>query len=71
MPSHIYRRHLSPPVRKMCPIPNLPLIGENIMIFLLNLIFGKNLNHGKKLTIFAWSKPLQKCSAGETFGHLS
>ena len=30
---HIYRRHPSPPVRKMCSIPNLPLIGENIIIF--------------------------------------
>ena len=25
---NIYRRHPSPPVRKMCSIPNLPLIGE-------------------------------------------
>ena len=33
LPSHIYRRLISPPVRKMCPIPNLPLIGENIIIF--------------------------------------
>ena len=34
---------------EMCPIPNLPLIGENMIIFSLNLIFGKNLNHGKNL----------------------
>ena len=33
MPSHTYRRHLSPPVRKMCPIPDLSLIGENVIIF--------------------------------------
>ena len=33
MPSHIYRSHLSPSVRKMCPTPNLPLKGENIIIF--------------------------------------
>ena len=25
LPLHIYKRHLSPPVRKMCPILNLPL----------------------------------------------
>ena len=30
---HIYRRFLSSPVLKTCPIPNLPLIGENIIIF--------------------------------------
>ena len=30
---HIYRMHLSPPVRKMCLVPNLPLIGENVIIF--------------------------------------
>ena len=33
LPLHIYRRHLSPSVQKMCPIPNLPLIGETITIF--------------------------------------
>ena len=33
LPLHIYRRYLSPPVLKTCPIPNLPLIGENIIIF--------------------------------------
>ena len=30
---HINRRHLSPPVWKMCLIPDLPLMGENIIIF--------------------------------------
>ena len=30
---HIYRRHLSLPVWKRCPIPDVPLIGENIIIF--------------------------------------
>ena len=30
---HIYRRHLTPPVRKMCPILDVPLMGENIIIF--------------------------------------
>ena len=30
---HIYRRHLSPPVRKMCPVLDVPLMGENIIIF--------------------------------------
>ena len=29
---HIYRRQLSLPVRKMCPIPDVPLMDEN-MIF--------------------------------------
>ena len=29
---HIYRRHLSLPVRKMCPILDVPLMGENIII---------------------------------------
>ena len=27
---HIYRWHLSP---KLCPIPDIPLMGENIIIF--------------------------------------
>ena len=35
---HIYKRHLSPPVRKMCPILDVPLMGENI-IFLSNKKF--------------------------------
>ena len=30
LPLHICRKHISPPVRKMCPIPNLPLTGENV-----------------------------------------
>ena len=29
---HVYRRHLSPPVRKMCPILDVRLMGENIII---------------------------------------
>ena len=29
----IYRGHISPPVWRMCPIPNFPLIRENIIIF--------------------------------------
>ena len=34
LPLHIYRRHLSLPVWKMCPIPNLLLIaGKNIIVF--------------------------------------
>ena len=28
LPLQISRRHLSPPERKMCPIPNLPLTDE-------------------------------------------
>ena len=32
---HIYRTHLSPPVRKMFPVLDVPLMGENI-IFLSN-----------------------------------
>ena len=31
--SHIYRRHLSPPVWILYPIPNIPFIGENIIFF--------------------------------------
>ena len=27
---HIYRRHLSPPVWKMCPILDVLLMGKNI-----------------------------------------
>ena len=30
---HIYRRHLSPPVGKICPFLDVPLMGENIIIF--------------------------------------
>ena len=30
---HMYRRHQSPSVREMCPIPDVPLMGENIIIF--------------------------------------
>ena len=33
LPLHIYKKHMSPPDWKMCPIPNLPLIGKNIIIF--------------------------------------
>ena len=33
LPLHIYRRHLSSSVRKMCLIPNLPFICENMVIF--------------------------------------
>ena len=29
---HIYRRHLSSPVRKMCLILDVPPMGENIII---------------------------------------
>ena len=29
----IYRRHLSLPVQKMCPVLDVPLMGENIIIF--------------------------------------
>ena len=82
MPSHIYKRHISPPVRKMCPIPNIPLIGENIIIFsnntlqvlifekytLLNLIDDENLNHGKNLP--DWCDQNHCKNIGETFGHL-
>lgn len=32
-PFHIYRRHLSQPVRKMCLLPNLQHIGDNILIY--------------------------------------
>ena len=85
LPLHIYRRHLSLPGRIMCPIPDLPLIDENSLIFsskcfkcsyaenyaLLNVIFGKHLVPRKELTRFAWSKPLQKYWAGITFGYLS
>ena len=28
---HIYRRHLSPPIRKMYPVLDVPLMGENII----------------------------------------
>ena len=30
---YIYGRHISPPVWKMCPIPDIPLTGENVIIF--------------------------------------
>ena len=30
---YIYRRHLSQPARKMCPIRNVSLMVENIFIF--------------------------------------
>ena len=30
---HIYRRPLSPPFRKFCPILDVPLMGENVIIF--------------------------------------
>ena len=80
MPLHIYKRHLLRPVQKICPIPNLPLIGQNISIFsnktFLVLIlekihitesnFGKYLEPQKELTRFAGSKPLQKCRTGVT-----
>ena len=59
---NIYRRHLSPLVRKTCPIPNLPLIGEKKILSslqpkrckcsyytLLNQIFGH-------LSWFLWTK---------------
>ena len=58
LPSHIYRRNLYfQSVRKMCPIPNLPIIGENIFIFLnnskkytlLNIILVNIWIHGKNL----------------------
>ena len=38
---------------------------------LMNLIFYKYLEPRKKLTRFAWSKPLQKCWTVVIFGHLS
>ena len=31
--AHYYRRHLSPPVRKMCQILDVPLMAENFIIF--------------------------------------
>ena len=70
MPLHIYyRRHLSPPVRNMCPISNHLLIGENIIIFsnktfyvlifekihITESNFCKKLEPQKELTRFAWS----------------
>ena len=45
---NIYSIHVLPPVRKMCPISNLPHIGENITIYsnkslkVLVHVFGKN-----------------------------
>ena len=82
LPLHIYKRHLSPPVRKMRPIPNplkiLPSFQTKHFKYLysnkytlLNLIFDKYLEPRKKLTRFAWSKPLQKCWTVVIFGHLS
>ena len=42
---HIYRKNLLPPVLKMCPIPDIPLMVEKIMILSNNklqvLIFEK------------------------------
>ena len=71
IPSHIYRRHLSPPVRKMYPIPSLPLIGENIIILsnktfdvlicvrihvhITEFNFWLKFKPQKKLIRFAWS----------------
>ena len=85
LPLHICKKHLSPSVGKLCHISNLPLIGENFLSFQtkrfqwsyskkyisLNLMFRKYLEPWKELTGFAWSKPLQRCWNGVTFGHLS
>ena len=30
---HVYRGHLSPPVRILCRVLDVPLMGENIIIF--------------------------------------
>ena len=35
----IYRRHLSLPVQKMCPVLDVPLMGENIIISFQVLLF--------------------------------
>ena len=81
----IYRRHISLPGLKMCLIPNIPLIGENIIIF-SNKTFNAHIGtihiaasiycyiYGtmkRTLAKFALSKPWQKCLTGVTFGHLS
>ena len=69
---HIYRRHLSPPVRKMCPIPNLLLIGEFIIIFsdkTFDVLIFEKIHILVKIWIHG--KPLQKCWIGVTFGHIS
>ena len=31
---NIYRSHLSPLVRKLCPIPDVPLLGDIIIFFI-------------------------------------
>ena len=60
LPFHIYRRHLSPRVRKMCPIPKLVRIGENISFHTkrLNRSYKKKYkflvdiwNHGKRVCV--------------------
>ena len=75
LPLHIYRRHSSPPVRKTCPIRNIPLQAKILsslqtkrfkrsyskIYTLLNPIFGKYLEPRKELTRFARSKPMQTC----------
>ena len=52
---HIYRRNLSPPVRKMCPILDVPLMDENIIFFLSNKTFQvlifKNIHKTKSYII--------------------
>ena len=79
MPKKIYvdgfvflQNGASPPIRKTCPIPILWLIGENIIIFekihITEYNFCKYLEPRKEFTRFAWSKLLQKCWTGVTFG---
>ena len=71
LPLHIYRRHLSPPVRKTCPIPNLPLTGENIIIFKKNVLIWKHGKHLQDLHVQTTAKILQKYCTCVTFGLLS
>ena len=35
---HIYRMHLSPPVREMCPFLDVPLMGEYIIIIIIIIV---------------------------------
>ena len=64
--SHMYRRHLSPPVRKMCPVLDVPLMGENIIFVSLNVSSAhvRKYTHIIKCSVNMWhqGKNLQDLS---------
>ena len=61
LPLDIYKRHLSLPVRKKCPIHNLPPFTDDYILFShkrVKFSYGTciYLDPHKELTRFAWSK---------------